>query len=103
MVLELEIDFEPGSEFPYPEFGASCEVYDKVNRSWRRLQFWQHETVISARVPRTFLQVPQEPDGRRARAQGELGVGHILEAGQDTLRPADRAHPLGRSVETAMG
>lgn len=32
MVLEIEIDFEPGSKFPCPECGASCGVHDTGGR-----------------------------------------------------------------------
>jgi transposase len=53
MVLEVDIGFDSGAKFPCPKCGELCGVYDTVVRRWRHLQFWQHETVIHARVPRT--------------------------------------------------
>jgi transposase len=64
MALELDIGFESGAKFPCPECGVHCGVHDTMVRRWRHLQFWQHETVIHCRVPRTAckehgpLQVP---------------------------------------------
>jgi len=53
MTLELDIGFERGAKFPCPKCGELCEVHDTTLRSWRHLQFWQHETRIHARAPRT--------------------------------------------------
>ncbi len=51
--LEIGIDFERGGVFPCPECGQSgCKAYDTEERSWRHLNFFQFETVLSARVPR---------------------------------------------------
>lgn len=52
-VLELDLGFERGTKFPCSKCGALCGIHDTVVRKWRHLQFWQHETVIHARVPRT--------------------------------------------------
>lgn len=50
--LSLEIDFEAGARFACPECGAMCPAHDTVWRRWRHLDFWQHATVLGARVPR---------------------------------------------------
>lgn len=51
--LEIGIDFERGGTFPCPECGtADCKAYDTEERSWRHLNFFQFETVLTARVPR---------------------------------------------------
>ena len=51
--LEIGIDFERGGVFPCPECGqGGCKAYDTEERSWRHLNFFQFETVLSARVPR---------------------------------------------------
>jgi transposase len=51
--LEIGIDFERGGTFPCPECGATgCKAYDTEERRWRHLNFFQFETVLSARVPR---------------------------------------------------
>lgn len=51
--LEISIDFRPGGRFACPDCGAGeCPVHDVKQKSWRHLNFFQHETVLSARVPR---------------------------------------------------
>ena len=52
-LLEIGIDFERGGTFSCPECRrAGCKAYDTEERSWRHLNFFQFETVLSARVPR---------------------------------------------------
>jgi transposase len=51
--LDIHLDFPRGSEFPCPECGASCKVYDTNELSWRHLNFFEHLTYLQARVPRT--------------------------------------------------
>jgi transposase len=51
--LRLRLDFERGAHFPCAKCGRSCPVHDTVERKWRHLDFWQHRTELSARVPRT--------------------------------------------------
>lgn len=51
--LTIEIDFPAGSEFLCPSCSiAGCKGYDSKKLSWRHLNFFQHETIIEARVPR---------------------------------------------------
>jgi transposase len=50
--LDIEIDFESGSNLPCPECKAKSKVYDTVQKEWRHLNFFQHETYLHARVPR---------------------------------------------------
>ncbi len=51
--LDLRLDFERGARFPCPEDDcAECEVHDTSEKSWRHLDFFQHEAYLSARVPR---------------------------------------------------
>jgi transposase len=50
--LELALDFQPGSRFPDPDTGELCPVHDTVPRRWQHLNFFEHETTLSARVPR---------------------------------------------------
>jgi len=51
--LDITIDFEPGSTFSCPECGAEgAKAYDTQERTWRHLNFFQHETYLHARVPR---------------------------------------------------
>jgi transposase len=51
--LRLWLDFEPGSLFACPKCGEYGPVHDTVEKTWRHLNFWQHETQLTARVPRT--------------------------------------------------
>jgi transposase len=51
--LDVEIDFIPGSRFACPNCGAAdCPAYDTQRKTWRHLNFFQHQTYLSARVPR---------------------------------------------------
>lgn len=50
--LDITIDFEPGSTFPCPNCGAERKAYDSEMRTWRHLNFFQHDTYLHARVPR---------------------------------------------------
>lgn len=53
MLLMITIDFPAGSTFECPECGkVGCKAYDTKEMSWRHLNFFQHETQITARVPR---------------------------------------------------
>jgi transposase len=51
--LDIRIDFHKGSTFCCPECGqAPLKAYDTVDKSWRHLNFFQHEAYLTARVPR---------------------------------------------------
>jgi transposase len=51
--LDLYLDFEVGGTFVCPECGArGCKAYDTSEKSWRHLNFFQHEAYLHARVPR---------------------------------------------------
>jgi transposase len=51
--LELRIDFPKGARFACPECGrGGCEVHDTEEKTWRHLDFFQHQAYLSARVPR---------------------------------------------------
>lgn len=51
--LDIKIDFARGSTFPCPECDhADLKAYDTVEKSWRHLNFFQHEAYLTARVPR---------------------------------------------------
>jgi transposase len=60
--LDIFIDFEVGSSFPYKdengEIYENCKPYDTVEKKWRHLNFFQHECYLHARVPRV-----QTPNG----------------------------------------
>jgi transposase len=51
--LDVQIDFTPGSRFACPNCGAAdCLAYDTQRKTWRHLNFFQHQTYLNARVPR---------------------------------------------------
>lgn len=51
--LDLWLDFKKGSGFDCPVcHDADCKVYDTEDRTWRHLNFFQHETFLHARQPR---------------------------------------------------
>lgn len=51
--LDLEIDFTTGGRFPCPECkAADCPVHDTVIKTWRHLDFFQHQAFLHARTPR---------------------------------------------------
>ncbi len=49
--LDIYLDFESGSHFA-DETGILSPVHDMVNKTWRHLNFFQHEYHLHARVPR---------------------------------------------------
>ena len=51
--LDIEIDFKTGGRFACPECGkADCPVHDTVQKTWRHLDFFQHQAFLHARVAR---------------------------------------------------
>lgn len=51
--LDLHLDFPKGARFPCPEGDeASCPVHDTVAKTWRHLNFFEHQAYLHARVPR---------------------------------------------------
>lgn len=56
--LKVRIDFEVGSRFAVEGHGGVHPVHDTVTKSYRHLNFFQHECELEVRVPRVKL-----PDG----------------------------------------
>lgn len=51
--LDIKIDFARGSTFSCPECDhVDLKAYDTVEKTWRHLNFFQHEAYLTARVPR---------------------------------------------------
>lgn len=51
--LDIEIDFKTGARFACPDCkGAGCPVHDTVKKTWRHLDFFQHQAFLHARTPR---------------------------------------------------
>ena len=52
--LDIRLDFARGARFSCAECGAEgCPVHDACDKQWRHLDFFQHRTVLTARVPRS--------------------------------------------------
>jgi transposase len=51
--LDIHIDFPAGSRFTCPACGApNCPAHDTEEKTWRHLNFFQHQAYLKARVPR---------------------------------------------------
>src|SRR5208337_1620990 len=63
--LDLYVDFPRGSRFACAECGGEgCGVHDTKDETWRHLDFFQHRTLLHARVPRVICSrwTPRLPD-----------------------------------------
>ena len=49
--LDIDLDFKPGTKFEVAGLG-SFGAYDTVQKSWRHLNFFEHECYLNARIPR---------------------------------------------------
>ena len=57
--LTIEIDFRKGSKFDYLLENGEIKqgtVHDTVNKKWKHLNFFEHECVLKARIPRVRKQ-----------------------------------------------
>lgn len=52
--LDINIDFTRGSTFKYENQGQ-FKAYDTVQKSWRHLNFFEHECYLNCRVPRVKI------------------------------------------------
>jgi transposase len=54
--LDITVDFERGSTFEYTDHESGekgyYKAYDTVEKTWRHLNFFEHECYLHARVPR---------------------------------------------------
>lgn len=54
--LEININFKKGSKFYFEDkknkISGNFKAYDSKNKTWRHLNFFEHECYIKARVPR---------------------------------------------------
>ena len=50
--LDITLNFPKGSQFACPECGELCGVHDTDQRTWRHLNFFEHQTYLHARQPR---------------------------------------------------
>ena len=57
--LNIRVDFEVSNRFAVPGHSGEHPVHDTVTKSYRHLNFFQHECELEVRVPRVKL-----PDGK---------------------------------------
>jgi transposase len=50
--LDIWINFKRGQRFPLEEGGTNYPVHDTEEKTWRHLNFFQHECYLHVRVPR---------------------------------------------------
>ena len=51
--LDIEIDFSTGGRFACPDCAKpDCPTHDTVMKTWRHLDFFQHQAFLTARTPR---------------------------------------------------
>lgn len=50
-ILNINIGFERGTKFPDKE-GVLCSVHDTQQRTWRHLNFFEHQCYLTCGVPR---------------------------------------------------
>ena len=51
--IDIAVDFPAGSRFACPVCGAAdCPAYDTEPKTWRHLNFFQHQAYLTARAPR---------------------------------------------------
>jgi transposase len=78
--LYVDIEVEPGSQMPCPCCGKLCALYDHEVKRWRHLNFWQHATYLSARVPRVRCPEHQVRQVNLPWARPESGFTLMFEA-----------------------
>ena len=65
------MDFAPGSTFPCPECSAAgCKAHDTEEKTWRHLNFFQHEAHLHARTPCYVEEARAEADFSGVRCVG---------------------------------
>src|ERR1700761_1709349 len=50
--LDISINFRRGTRFTVPETASSHTAYDTVEKTWRHLNFFEHECYLTGRIPR---------------------------------------------------
>jgi transposase len=80
--LDLYLDFPKGARFACPEgdAAAACAVHDSSDKTWRHLDFFQHQAYLHARVPRVSCPTHGVRQVRLAWARPESGFTLLFEA-----------------------
>src|SRR6266542_4037578 len=79
--LDLYLDFPKGARFPCPEGDhPACPVHDTEPKTWRHLDFFQHQAYLHARVPRVSCPTHGTRQVRLAWARPGSGFTLLFEA-----------------------
>lgn len=79
--LDLHLDFARGARFPCPEGDQeACAVHDTQTKTWRHLDFFQHQAYLHARVPRVSCPAHGVRQVAVAWARPESGFTLLYEA-----------------------
>jgi transposase len=78
--LYVDLEVEAGAQMPCPVCSQLCPLYDHEVKRWRHLNFWQHPTYLSARVPRVRCPQHQVKQVSVPWARPESGFTLLFEA-----------------------
>ena len=97
--LDIQIDFAPGSRFACPSCGKTdCPAYDTERKTWRHLDFFQHQAYLTARVPRIRCEACGIKTVTVAWARPGSGFTLLFEAMLMTMIPAMPVAAVARMV-----
>lgn len=98
--LDVEIDFTPGSRFACPTCGAAdCPAYDTQRKTWRHLNFFQHQAYLNARVPRVRCETCGSRQVNVPWARPDSGFTLLFEAMVMTMVSAMPVAAVARIVD----
>ncbi|HEY9288527.1 MAG TPA: ISL3 family transposase [Candidatus Dormibacteraeota bacterium] len=95
--LTIELDFPRGSRFPCPTCQRpDCPIHDVEPKRWRHLNFWQYETILTARLPRIRCEQCGVLQVEVSWARPGSGFTVLFEALVLTLAKEMPVHAIGR-------
>ena len=98
--IDIEIDFPAGSRFACPTCGAAdCPAYDTERKTWRHLNFFQHQAYLNARVPRVRCENCGIKTVSVPWARPDSGFTLLFEAMVMTMVPAMPVKAVARMVD----
>lgn len=106
--LHLHIGHKPRAKFQYE--GSLYSVYDHQERTWRHLNFFEHECYLHARVPRVrtssgqvlLVDVPWASPGSSFTLLFEAYAALLVEGGMPCTKAGDYMGISGKSIWTIL-
>lgn len=106
--LHLYIEHRQGVKFQYE--GTMYSVYDHQERTWRHLNFFEHECYLHARVPRVrtpsgqvlLVDVPWASPGSSFTLLFEAYAALLVEGGMPCTKAGDYMGISGKSIWTIL-